>query len=32
VADINDIIWNVAGTLAGAILAHLRMRLRFEFD
>jgi glycopeptide antibiotics resistance protein len=32
VADINDIIWNTAGTLAGAILAHLRMRLRFEFD
>jgi glycopeptide antibiotics resistance protein len=32
VADINDIIWNSAGALAGAILAHLRMRLRFEFD
>jgi glycopeptide antibiotics resistance protein len=32
VADINDIIWNTAGTFAGAILAHLRMRLRFEFD
>jgi glycopeptide antibiotics resistance protein len=32
VADINDIIWNSAGTLAGAILAHLRLRLRFEFD
>jgi len=32
VADINDIIWNSTGTLAGAILAHLRMRLRFEFD
>jgi glycopeptide antibiotics resistance protein len=32
VADINDIIWNTAGTLTGAILAHLRMRLRFEFD
>jgi glycopeptide antibiotics resistance protein len=32
VADINDIIWNSVGTLAGAILAHLRLRLRFEFD
>ncbi len=32
VADINDIIWNTVGTLAGAILAHLRLRLRFEFD
>ena len=32
VADISDIIWNSAGTLAGAILAHLRLRLRFEFD
>ena len=32
VADINDIIWNTVGTLAGAILAHLRLRLRFEFE
>ena len=32
VADINDIIWNTVGTLLGAILAHLRLRLRFEFD
>lgn len=32
VADINDIIWNTVGTLAGAILAHLRVRLRFEFE
>ena len=32
VADINDIIWNSVGTLAGAILAHMRLRLRFEFD
>jgi len=32
VADINDIIWNSVGVLAGAVLAHLRMRLRFEFD
>jgi glycopeptide antibiotics resistance protein len=32
VADVNDIIWNTTGTLAGAVLAHLRARLRFEFD
>ena len=32
VADINDIIWNSLGALLGAILAHMRMRLRFEFD
>ena len=32
VADINDIIWNSTGTLLGAFLAHLRLRLRFEFD
>jgi VanZ family protein len=32
VADINDIIWNTVGTLLGAILAHMRLRLRFEFD
>ncbi|HEX9492999.1 MAG TPA: VanZ family protein [Thermoanaerobaculia bacterium] len=32
VADINDIIWNSVGTFAGAILAHMRLRLRFEFD
>ena len=31
VADINDVIWNMTGTLAGAILGHLRERLRFEF-
>lgn len=32
VADINDIIWNTTGTFAGAVLAHLRVRVRFEFD
>ena len=32
VADINDIIWNTTGTLLGAILGHLRERVRFEFD
>ena len=31
VADINDIIWNTTGALLGAILGHLRERLRFEF-
>ena len=31
VADINDIIWNTTGALAGAILGHLRERVRFEF-
>jgi glycopeptide antibiotics resistance protein len=32
VADVNDIIWNTAGAFLGAILAHLRMRVRLEFD
>jgi glycopeptide antibiotics resistance protein len=32
VADVNDIIWNSVGTFAGAVLAHLRVRLRFEFQ
>ncbi len=32
VADVNDIIWNSAGTLVGALLGHLRLRLRFEFE
>ena len=31
VADINDIIWNTAGTLIGTVLGHLRSRVRFEF-
>jgi glycopeptide antibiotics resistance protein len=31
VADINDIIWNTIGVLLGAILGHLRERVRFEF-
>lgn len=31
VADVNDIIWNTTGALLGAILGHLRGRLRFEF-
>ena len=32
VADINDIIWNTVGTLCGAVLGHLRARVRFEFE
>lgn len=32
VADINDIIWNTAGTIVGAILGHARLRVRFEFE
>lgn len=31
VADINDIIWNTTGTFLGAVLGHLRERVRFEF-
>jgi glycopeptide antibiotics resistance protein len=31
VTDINDIIWNTTGALLGAILGHLRERVRFEF-
>jgi|SRR5215212_9914255 len=32
VADINDVIWNTAGTIVGAFLGHARLRVRFEFD
>ena len=32
VADINDVIWNTAGTTMGAILGHMRLRVRFEFE
>jgi glycopeptide antibiotics resistance protein len=32
VADVNDVIWNTAGTVAGALLGHARLRVRFEFD
>ncbi len=31
VADVNDIIWNTLGTFGGAVLGHLRERVRFEF-
>jgi glycopeptide antibiotics resistance protein len=32
VADINDVIWNTAGTVLGALLGHARLRVRFEFE
>ncbi len=32
VADINDVIWNTLGTILGAILGHLRLRVRFQFE
>jgi glycopeptide antibiotics resistance protein len=32
VADVNDVIWNAIGALLGALLGHLRLRLRFEFE
>lgn len=32
VADINDVIWNTSGAIIGALLGHLRLRIRFEFD
>jgi glycopeptide antibiotics resistance protein len=31
VADINDVIWNTAGTILGALLGHARLRVRLEF-
>lgn len=32
VADINDVIWNTVGTIAGALLGHLRRRVHFQFE
>lgn len=32
VADVNDVIWNTVGALAGALLGHARQRVRFEFE
>jgi glycopeptide antibiotics resistance protein len=32
VTDINDVIWNGAGAIAGAILGHLRKRVRVSFE
>ena len=31
VVDVNDVIWNCAGTLMGAVLGHMRLRVRFVF-
>jgi glycopeptide antibiotics resistance protein len=32
VADVNDVIWNTAGTIVGALLGHMRLRVRMEFE
>jgi glycopeptide antibiotics resistance protein len=32
VTDINDVIWNTVGTVLGAVLGHMRLRVRFEFQ
>lgn len=32
VADINDVIWNTVGTIIGAVLGHMRLRVRVEFE
>ncbi len=32
VTDINDVIWNGLGALVGAILGHLRKRVRIAFE
>lgn len=32
VADINDVIWNTLGVIAGALLGHARLRIRLEFQ
>jgi glycopeptide antibiotics resistance protein len=32
VADINDVIWNTCGTIAGALLGHARLRVRLDFE
>lgn len=32
VTDVNDIIWNGAGALAGAVYGHLRRRVRVAFE
>ncbi len=31
VVDINDVIWNSVGTLIGALVGHMRLRMRLEF-
>lgn len=32
VSDVNDVIWNTSGTVLGAVLGHMRLRVRFEFQ
>jgi glycopeptide antibiotics resistance protein len=32
VTDVNDVIWNSAGALAGAFFGHLRKRVRVAFE
>lgn len=32
VTDVNDVIWNGAGAIVGAILGHLRKRVRIAFE
>ncbi|MDQ3283956.1 MAG: VanZ family protein [Acidobacteriota bacterium] len=32
VADVNDVIWNTTGAILGAVLGHMRLRVRFEFE
>ena len=32
VTDVNDIIWNGAGALVGAMFGHIRKRVRFAFE
>jgi glycopeptide antibiotics resistance protein len=31
-ADINDVFWNVLGTIAGSLYAHLHRNVRFEWE
>ena len=31
-ADINDVFWNVLGTIAGSLAAHLHRNVRFEWE
>ena len=31
-ADINDVFWNVLGTIAGSLVAHLHRNVRFEWE
>lgn len=31
-ADVNDVFWNVLGTIAGSLAAHLHRNVRFEWE